>query len=154
MDQINAIIHCQPGNLARPTAKLTARQGASFVLGAKNVPDDVTQVYLRIFRPDGAYYDIPGNAHAAGRTFYAIGTCFPDVGSARWELHATDARGNPTALAFGPLEVLPFSAGGDPVTPGETVTVCQIPTADGAMVQVRMVLDETGHWTYQAVVGD
>lgn len=154
MDQINGTVECDVGHLYRQPAKLFARQGASYVLAAKRIPGDLTQVFLRVFRPDGAYHDIMGNEHPFYRSFYVIGTCFPQAGEAYWEIHATDARGNPTAVASGPLVIHPFSAGGVPVKPGDTIPVCQIPTPDGAMVQVQMVKDETGHWTYQAITGD
>lgn len=153
MDRVNAIINCNVMRLDRDAETIHARVGHSLRIAAKGVPSDVTGLFIRLFRPDGAYYDVPGNEHPNGIwTIYAIGTTVPSEGDSRYEIHASDAYGNPAAIARGRMKVLPFSTTGTPAEPGEVMTIAQIPTADGAMVQVRMVKDESGSWVYQAVV--
>lgn len=155
MDQLNAIITCRATRLGLDAETIEARVGHSSRIGLKCVPDDITRIVLRVFRMDGSYHDIPANRHPNGNcTVYVIGTCFPAVGTARYEVHALDARGNPTAIAAGKLVIAPFSVSTEPVSPGSEITVAQIPTADGAMVQIRMVQDESGQWVYQAVTGE
>lgn len=155
MEQTNADVRVDVARLNFPLAPLHARAGHSFAVRLKGVPSDVRGVYVRLFRPDGAYYDIRANEHADGSwTAYAVGTCFPSEGASSYEVHADDAHGNPTSLGAGTLDVAPFSASTSPVEPGEAVRVCEIPTKDGALVQVRMVKDESGEWVYEAVLPD
>ena len=152
MDQYNAIINCRPSDLSHENERICVRLGHSIRAAVKSVPDDVTDVFLRVFKPDGSYFDFPTNERPNGiHTVYVIGTAFPDVGESRYEVHASDALGNPTAIASGRLKILPFSVSSTPIAPGSTVTVAQIPTVDGAMVQIQMVRDEVGQWVYRAV---
>lgn len=155
MDQLNAIVTCRVARLGRDSETVEVRAGHSARIGIRGAPDDITRVVLRVFRPDGSYHDIPANRHPNGNcTAYVIGTCFPETGTARYEVHALDARGNPTAIAAGRLVVSPFSVSTDPIEPGAEISVAQVPTRDGAMVQIRMVMDELGNWVYQAVTGE
>lgn len=152
MEQYNAIINCRISNLSLDCERANVRRGHSARFAVKCVPDDVTGVFLRIFKTDGSYFDFPCNYHPNGTwTILVIGTAFPDVGTSSYEVHATDADGNATALALGELRILPFSVTSSPVTAGSTVTVAQVPTADGSMVQIQMVLDEAGQWVYRAL---
>jgi len=152
MDQLNALIELNPRRLGAQLVSMTARTGHSMRIALKGVPGDVTGVFLRIFKPNGAYFDFPCNEHPNGAwTVYVIGTAFPDQGDATYEVHATDALGHPTALGMGALSVLPFSVTSTPITPGSTVTVAQVPTSDGSFVQIQMVQDEVGQWVYRAV---
>lgn len=153
MEQTNATVRVDAARLNFPLAPLHARAGHSFRMLLAGVPADVEGVYVRLFRPDGAYYDVRANEHAGGAwTAYAVGTCFPAAGRSSYEVHAEDARGNPTALGAGTLDVAPFSASSSPSEPGAPVRVCEIPTKDGALVQIRMVLDDAGEWVYEAVL--
>lgn len=153
MEQTNATVRVDAARLNFPLAPLHARAGHSFRVLLAGVPADVEGVYVRLFRPDGAYYDVRANEHASGAwTAYAVGTCFPAAGQSSYEVHAEDARGNPTALGAGTLDVAPFSASSSPSEPGAPVRVCEIPTKDGALVQIRMVLDDAGEWVYEAVL--
>lgn len=149
--QINARIKLNPERLNFPLSMIYARVGHSFVLLVEKVPEDCTDPFVRIFRPDGAYFDIPGNIGEDGCLFYIIGTCFPFVGNAYYEIHATDASGNPTALGEGMLNIKPFSVSTDPMQPGAPVNVAQIPAAGGGYVQIRMVKDSAGEWVYEAL---
>jgi len=152
MDQYNAIINCRTRNLGLDAETVTARKGHSIRVAVKSAPDDVTALFVRVFKPNGAYFDFPANMRPSGVwTCQIIGTAFPDEGEARYEVHATDSAGNPTAIATGALHVLPFSVTSTPIAPGATVTVAQIPAADGSMVQIQMVQDEVGQWVYRAL---
>lgn len=153
MNQINATINLDSKRLNVPRVPIHPRLGHSFAVELVNAPDDVLDVFVRIFRPDGSYFDFPANERPNGVWLvYIIGTAFTTVGSSVYEIHATDARGNPTALGFGTVFVEPFSVTTTPIQPGAVITVAQIPTADGAMVQIRMVQDEVGQWVYEALV--
>lgn len=149
--QINARIKLNAERLNFPLSMLYPRTGHSFRLLVEKVPSDCTSPFVRVFRPNGSYFDIPGNIGSSGVTFYIIGTCFPDAGSAKYEIHATDSEGNPTALGEGLLEIKLFSTTTTPVTPGTPVQVAQIPAQGGGVVQIQMVQDSVGEWTYQAL---
>jgi len=115
------------------------------------IPDDVTSVVLRIFKTDlTSHYDIPVGRHPNGAGIaYAIGTCFPDVGEAKYEIHAYDAHGNMTALGDGKVSVSPFSTSGAPIEPGQPVYVTEIPDANGVMHRIIAVQNELGEYTTQ-----
>ena len=149
--QMNARIKLNPERLNFPLPMIYARTGHSFRILAEKFPEDCTAPYIRVFRPDGAYFDIPGNIGEDGCIFYIIGTCFPLVGHASYEIHATDSEGNPTAIGEGKLEIKTFSASSSPLEPGRPVNIAQIPAKGGGFVQVRMVQDETGEWVYEAL---
>lgn len=152
MEQINAYIELSPQRLVRPLATAFPRRGHSFVFAFTRAPADVIGLFVRVFRPNGAYFDVPANWHSELRyhSAYAIGTCFPDVGDARYEVHATDARGNPTALGAGALRIADFSTTASPAETGDPVQVAQIPARGGGFVNVLMVKDEHGQWVYEA----
>lgn len=151
MDQLNARINIRPDALQFPLSTVHTRLGMSAVLRLYGVPDDVTGVFVRIFKRDGAHFDIPTNLHTDGtRCAYVIGTCFPDTGATYYEVHATDARGNATSLGRGMVWTRPHSVTGTPIAPGEAVQVAQIPAKSGGMVNVYMVQDEFGSWVYEA----
>lgn len=151
MEQTNAIINLAPSRLNFPLAPIYPRRGHSFVFDLRDAPADVTRLFVRIFRPNGAYFDVPANWHEDGRyTAYAIGTCFPDIGCCRYEIHASDYRGNPTALGEGIVTISDFSTTASPAETGEPVQVAQIPARGGGFVNVFMVCDEYGQWVYEA----
>lgn len=131
----NQTIELQPDRLNCHLAKMNARQLHSFTARLVNVPTDVTSVVLRVFRPAlGGFYDIPVSLRPNGSTgiAYVIGTCFPEVGEAKYEVHAYDAHGNATALGVGLLSVDPFSATGEPLSIGEERPVMTIQDRSGA----------------------
>ena len=151
-DMVNANVVVNARRLDWPLRAWHARVGHSFSARLHGVPGDVTGVFARVFRVDGSYSDFRANMRPNGEwLLYVIGTAFPSVGSARYELHGTDARGNATALGCGLLDVRGFSVTAEPVEPGAALTVAQIPTADGSFVQIRMVRDTSGEWVYEAV---
>lgn len=145
----NLTIELSPDRLNRRLEKMNARQLHSFTARLVQVPTDVTSVVLRVFRPVlGGFYDIPVSLRPNGSTgiAYVIGTCFPEVGEAKYEVHAYDARGNQTALGVGRLSVDPFSATGEPLRPGEERPVMTIQDRSGATHTITAVWD--GHaWT-------
>lgn len=150
---MKTIIKVDVDRINFPTATIHARVGHSRSFCFVGVPQDVQDLFVRIFKPDGSYFDMPANPRPGGAwDCYVIGTCFPCVGSAHYELHGTDPMGNPTAVAYGLVNVGPFSVTTAPIEPGSVMTVERIPTRDGAMVQVLMVRDEAGAWVLDAVV--
>lgn len=145
----NQVIELSPDRLDRHLARMHARQLHSFTARLVHVPTDVTSVILRVFRPaPGGFYDIPVSLRPNGSTgiAYVIGTCFPEVGEAKYEIHAYDAHGNSTALGVGLLSVGPFSATGEPLTIGEERPVMTIQDRSGATHTITAIWDGKG-WT-------
>ena len=112
---VNANVVVDTRRLDWPLQAWHARVGHSFSARIHGVPGDVTDVFARVFRVDGSYSDIKANMRPNGEWLvYVIGTAFPAVGSARYELHGTDAHGNAAALGCGFLDVRDFSASAEP----------------------------------------
>lgn len=154
MEQTNAIIDCDVTRLDVPLRSWKARQGRNFVALLRRVPADVTGLFVRVFRANGVYFDVQAHEHPGGEWTVRIpATCFPAVGDFRYEVHATAADDQPTAIGEGRLVVQPFSATAavGTVPDGETQQVATLPTADGGKVQVVMVYAD-GEWRMQAVV--
>lgn len=149
MNQTNLIAYVDARHLGKPLPPMEARQFASFVLRVCGAPDDATDLFARVFKPDGGYFDIPASRNGNGDwTARIIGTCFPNVGGGFYELHATDADGNPTALGRGRAVVMPFSVGGNAIQPGENVSVAVLPDQTGALHQV-VAVNIDGEWTWE-----
>ena len=55
MDQINAEVDCDVSRLDFPLRAWKARQGHNFVALFRRVPADVTGLFVRVFKGDGAY---------------------------------------------------------------------------------------------------
>lgn len=142
----NLTIELTPERLNRRLATMHARQLHSFTARLVRIPTDVTSVVLRIFRPVGGFYDIPVSLRPDGSTgiAYAIGPCFPEVGEAKYEVHAYDARGNATALGVGLLAVDPFSATGEPLRPGEERPVMTLQDRSGATHTITAIYEGKG----------
>lgn len=152
----NARVRVNPRELDRPLDTLQARFGSSFMLEIVDVPNGVSGVFVRVFRAayDGeAYFDCPANQNDNGDwSCYIIGTTFPDVGEASYEIHATDDMGNPTSLGAGKVRVKPFSSGSSPIPQGSVVSVATLPDETGALHQVVAVNIGTAQepdWTWQ-----
>lgn len=152
----NARVRVNPRELGRPLDTLQARFGSSFSLELVDVPNGVSGVFVRVFRAafDGeAYFDCPASQNDNGDwNCYLIGTTFPDVGDASYEVHATDDEGNPTSLGAGRVRIKPFSAGSSPITQGSVVSVATLPDETGALHQVVAVNIGTAEhpdWTWQ-----
>lgn len=137
----NARVRVNPRELGRPLDTLQARFGSSFSLEVVDVPEDVSTVFVRVFRAAAdAYFDCPATQNDNGDwNCYIIGTTFPDVGDAVYEIHATDADGNPTSLGSGKVRIEPFSAGSSPIVQGSEVSVATLPDETGALHQVVAV---------------
>ena len=149
MEQLNATIKLDPMRLNRPLAPLHARRLHSFVARFSGIPEDCTSPICRIFKTDLlAHYDIPISLGGDGLGIcYIIGTCLPDVGRARYEIHAYDAHGNMTALGAGCVVIAPFTETGAPIVPGQSVPVMQITDASGALHTISAVPDGMGGYT-------
>lgn len=149
MQQTNAIITVNPRRLDRPLEPLHARRLHSFAAEFIGIPEDCYAVILRIFTgANSGYFDIPvGLAPDGGSSAYLIGTCFPSVGTFRYEIHAYDASGNATALGAGDVVVDEFSASAAPIEPDEPIVVAQIPDANGVMHSITAVPDGVGGYT-------
>lgn len=157
----NAIISLNVRELARPLQPIQARFASSCSVKFVNTPEDAFCLYLRLFRadaPDG-YFDCPCNQDANGDwTCYVIGTCFTAAGDAKYEVHATDEYGNPTALGAGTIRIAPFTVGGDAPSQGTEISVATLPDETGALHQVRAVNIGTAKkpdwsWEVKAVDG-
>lgn len=146
----NQTIEIRPDRLDVQLAKLHARQLHSFTARLVGLPTDVTGVFIRLFSAQGGgFFDVPVSLRPNGTTgiCYLIGTCFPDVGEVRYEVHAFDARGNATALGAGSAAVEPFSSSGTPIEPGVPVVLDRIRDASGNWHTIKAVPDGAGGFT-------
>ncbi len=150
-DQVNAVVAVDAARLDLPLRPLKARRWHNFVAELRRVPADVTAVFLRLFRENGAYFDVPARERRGGGwTARVPAACLPDAGEFRYEVHATAADDQPAALGEGTLSVAPFSVSSAPVEPGAVQEVAQLPCEGGGFVQVVMRWD--GHeWMPEAV---
>ena len=151
MEQINTIVDCDVSRLNFPLRTFFARQGHNFVALFKRVPADVTNLFVRVFKENGAYFDITAHEHPdGGWTARIPAACFPSAGEFKYEVHATSADDQPTAIGEGFLSVRPFSTTTTPIVVGTVQEVAQLPCAGGGFVQVLMKWD--GHeWMPEAV---
>ena len=148
-DQVNAIIDLDVTRLNFPLRPLYARRYKSFVALLRNAPADVQAVKIRLWKAgeENFYYDFPCNPKPDGSWLcYIIGTAFPESGASRYEVHATDAKDNPTALGGGEVLVGAFAYTNVPATPGSTVDIETIHDANGNVLILRAVFDGE-NWT-------
>ena len=149
MDQVNAIIDLDVTRLNFPLRPMYAKRYKSFVALFKNAPDDVQAVKVRVWKANdpNVYYDFPANPKPDGSWLcYIIGTAFPESGAARYEVHATDAKDNPTGLGGGEVLVGAFAYTNVPATPGAAVDIETIHDAHGNVLILRAVYDGE-NWT-------
>ena len=151
MEQVNATVDLDVARLDRPLRPFKARQGHNFVALFRRVPADVTGLYVRVFKENGAYFDVAAHEHADGTwTARIAAACFPSAGDFGYEVHAAAADGQPCALGAGWLKVEPFSTTASPAAVGTVQEVAQLPCEGGGFVQVVMKWD--GHeWMPEAV---
>lgn len=151
MEQINAEVDCDVSRLDFPLRPFKARAGHSFVALFRRVPADVTGLFVRVFKENGAYFDVTGHEHPDGDWTARIpAACFPAAGEFHYEVHAIAADGQPAAIGEGRLLVQPFSTTSVPIAPGTVQEVAQIPCAGGGFVQVVMKWDGF-EWMPEAV---
>lgn len=152
MDQTNAIIDCDIARLNIPLRPFYARTGHNFVARFRRVPADVTRLFVRVFRSNGAYYDISAVEHPDGGWSARIGAaCFGEAGEFRYEVHATAADDEPCAIGEGRLVVEPFTTTTSPDKVGVVQKVAELPCEGGGVVQVVMKWDGFA-WVQEAVV--
>ena len=146
--QINAIVEIDVARLNRPLRPFFARQLHSFVAEIRGIPTDCDRVVCRVFRKGegNGFFDIPVTVAPDGAYAYIIGTCFQDVGTSKYEIHAFDADGNSTALGVGEILTLPFSASGDPLEVGEERPVMTIQDRNGGTHTITAIWDGE-NWT-------
>ncbi len=155
MEQINAIIDLNVDKLDFPLRTLKAKQAHNFVAVIRNVPTDVSDVYLRVFKENEAYFDISAHEHTF-RGVWSVrvsAACFPSAGNFSYELHATAADDEPVALGAGNLQIAPFSYTTTPIAVGTVQEVAQLPCDGGGFVQVLMKWDGY-EWMPEAVKKD
>lgn len=151
MEQVNAEIECDVSRLNFPRRPWYARQGHGFVARLLRVPADVTKVFARVFRANGAYFDVTGHEHRDGSWTVRIpAACFPEAGDFHYEIHGVSADDEPAAIGEGQLLVQPFSTTTTPLPIGTVQEVCQMPCEGGGYVQVVMKWDGY-EWMQQAV---
>ena len=154
MDQINAIVDCDVSLLDSPLRPFKARAGHNFVALFRRVPSDMTGLFVRVFKANGAYFDITAHEHAdGGWTARIPAACFPAPGEFRYEVHATAADDQPAAIGEGRLSVGSCSTTTTPIQPGTVQTVAQLPCEGGGFVQVVMKWDGF-EWMPEAVVNN
>lgn len=146
--QVNAIVEIDVARLNRPLRPFFARQFHSFVAEIRGIPTDCDSVVCRVFRKGegNGFFDIPVSVAPDGAYAYIIGTCFQDVGTSKYEIHAFDAEGNSTALGVGEILALPFSASGEPLEVGEERPVMTIQDANGGTHTITAIWDGK-NWT-------
>ena len=146
--QVNAIVEIDVTRLNRPLRPFFARQFHSFVAEIRGIPTDCDRVVCRIFRKGegNGFFDIPVTVAPDGAYAYIIGTCFQDVGTSKYEIHAFDADGNSTALGVGEILALPFSASGEPLEFGEERPVMTIQDVNGGTHTITAFWDGE-NWT-------
>lgn len=146
--QVNAIVEIDVARLDRPLRPFFARQFHSFVAEIRGIPTDCDRVVCRIFRKGegNGFFDIPVTVAPDGAYAYIIGTCFQDVGTSKYEIHAFDAEGNSTALGVGEILALPFSASGEPLEVGAERPVMTIQDANGGTHTITAIWDGE-NWT-------
>lgn len=149
MNQVNIRIRLNPQQLNFPLPTMYARQLHSFVAAVENIPDDVTAVYVSVFTPGGTRYDVPvaRRPNSAAGVAYLLPTLFPAVGSAKYEVRASDSSGFETALGSGAVDVAAFSTPMTPTPPDVPVLIQQIPDAQGRLHSIRAVPDGEGGYT-------
>lgn len=151
MDQVNAVVDCDVARLNVPLRTFFARVGHNYVARFRRAPADVTRFFVRVFRANGAYYDVSGCEHVSGEWSVRIpATCFGDVGTFRYEVHATASDDEPCAIGEGGLVVEPFSTTTNPDKPGVIQKVAELPCEGGGYVQVVMKWDGFA-WVQEAV---
>ena len=146
--QVNAIVEIDVARLNRPLRPFFARQLHSFVAEIRGIPTDCDRVVCRVFRKGegNGFFDIPVSVGPDGAYAYIIGTCFNDVGTSKYEIHAFDAEGNSTALGAGKIFAEPFSATGKPLDIGEERPVMTIKDRNGGTHTITAIWDGK-NWT-------
>ena len=151
MDQVNAIVDCDVSRLDCPLRPFKARQGHNFVALFRRVPADATGLFVRVFRENGAYWDVSAHEHRGGEWSVRIpAACFPLAGEFKYEVHATAGDDQPSALGEGRLKVDSFSTTTTPLPVGTVQEVAQLPCEGGGFVQVVMKWDGYA-WMPEAV---
>ena len=151
MNQINAVVYCDVSRLDFPLRAWKARQGHNFVALFRRVPADVTKLFVRVFRENGAYFDVTAHEHTdGGWTVRIPAACFPTAGEFKYEVHAMASDDQPAAIGEGRLFVDPFSTTTTPIAPGTVQEVAQLPCEGGGHVQVVMRWDGY-EWMPEAV---
>ena len=114
MDQVNAIVDCDVERLNFPLRPFFARAGHNFVARFRRVPADVTALFVRLFRENGAYFDVTAHEHPNGDWTARIpAACFPLKGDYIYEVHATASDNEPAAIGEGRLTADPARHGAD-----------------------------------------
>lgn len=150
MNQVNLKIRLDPERMNFPLPTMYARLLHSFVVEIENIPDDVTQVVVSVFKTDGvSRFDVPVSRKpgTTSGVAYLLPTVFPDKGSSFYEVRATDARGNETAFGGGLVNVSGFSPAIEPVPPDTPRVIHSIADASGALHQIVAVPDGEGGYT-------
>ena len=142
MEQVNARVKIDITRLHIPLRPFYARQGHNFVVVFENIPADVTGVFVRVFKANGAYFDVTAVEHRSGDWSARIsGVCFPETGVFKFEVHGLAYDLAPGALGEGVLYVAPFSVTCAAMEPGTQQAVATIPCEGGGYVQTVMVWD-------------
>lgn len=113
MELCNAFIMIRPSRLDIELVEWRPAQLSSWQFALRGVPADVTGLEVHIGVPGtDDHYVVRCAEHPGGLwTGYASPACFPTDGSARYEVVATDARGNETFLGSGAVTVTPRRSG-------------------------------------------
>lgn len=111
MNQVNLIIDCDVRNLSRSLPPMQARVGSEFIVLIFNAPDDCYDVIIRISANNSVgYIDTSATQNENGEWRVVInGSVYEDEGKGWYEVRASSALGNNTALGRGDVITGAFS---------------------------------------------
>lgn len=151
-EQVNLIIDADVARLDAKLPPIRARVGASFVVQVRNVPGDCANVVVRVSTDGGeGFYDFPATCNANGDwTCRILGMAFRMVSVTEWyEVRATDADGNATAIGRGVVLVGPWSAGTAQTLDARKRYVMTLTDELGGQHAIWAVRNDLGEWTFQ-----
>lgn len=151
-EQINLVIDADVARLDTKLPPIRARVGCSFVARVHGVPADCAEVVFRVSVDGGeGFLDFPASANANGEwTCRILGVAFRMVSVTEWyEVRATDAAGNATAIGRGAVLVGPWSAGTAQTADARKRFVTTIFDETGSQHAIWAVRNDLGEWTFR-----
>lgn len=149
---VNAVVQVDVQNLHRPLVTFQARQLSSFVAELRGVPDDIVNVGVTVYKPDGQHFITTRCSQDANGYWklYITPTMLPDAGEAKYEVIGTDDQEMTAPLGEGRLLIDPFGSGSLPIPEGKAIQVFDIPDKNGIahkIVAVNVGTEEHPDWT-------
>lgn len=149
---VNAVVQVDVQNLHRPLTTFQAKQLASFVAELRGVPDDIVNVGVVVYLPDGSHFQPIQASQDANGVWTAYLTPFQlkDAGEAKYELIGKDDKEATAPLGTGRIIIDPFGSGGVEIPEGKYITITEIPDQNGIAHRIRSIntgTDEEPNWT-------